>query len=101
MLNFSKDLSDTRKVILDEALKERRREEKIKHMTRVKASPRRGPPTRSPVSVKSVVSDEGCEADGLEEFLDAVAATNVSNGKRRRSKKMTLQQMEGFNIATL
>ena len=83
---------------MDEALKERRREEKIKHMTRVKASPRRGTPVRNPVSV---VSDEGCEADGLEEFLDAVAATNVSNGKRRRSKKMALQQMEGFNVATL
>lgn len=86
---------------MDEALKERRREEKIKHMTRAKATPRRGPPVRNPVRVKSVVSDEGSEADGLEEFLDAVAATNVSNGKRRRSKKMTLQQMEGFNIATL
>ena len=55
---------------------------------------------KTPVKVKSVCSDEGSEA-GLEEFLDAVAATNVSNGKRRRSKKMTLQQMEGFNIATL
>ena len=56
---------------------------------------------KTPVKVKSVCSDGGSEADGLEEFLDAVAATNVSNGKRRRSKKMTLQQMEGFNIATL
>ena len=58
---------------------------------------------KSPVKAKSVVSgiDEGSEADGLEEFLDAVAATNISNGKRRRSKKMTLQQMEGFTIATL
>ena len=55
---------------------------------------------KTPVKVKSVCSDEGSEA-GLEEFLDAVAATNVSNGKRRRSKKMALQQMEGFNIATL
>jgi len=101
LLTFSKDLSDTRKVILDEALKERRREEKIKQMSRVKASPRRGAPVRNPVRVRSVISDEGSEADGLEEFLDAVAATNVSNGKRRRSKKMALQQMEGFNIATL
>ena len=58
---------------------------------------------KSPVKANSVVSgiDEGSEADGLEEFLDAVAATNISNGKRRRSKKMTLQQMEGFTIATL
>ena len=70
-------------------------------MSRVKASPRRGAPVRNPVRVRSVISDEGSEADGLEEFLDAVAATNVSNGKRRRSKKMALQQMEGFNIATL
>ena len=101
MLTFSKDLSDTRKVILDEALKERRREEKIKHINRVKMSSRRSTPMKTPVKVKSVCSDEGSEADGLEEFLDAVAATNVSNGKRRRSKKMTLQQMEGFNIATL
>ena len=101
MLTFSKDVSDTRKVILDEALKERRREEKIKHINRVKTSPRRVTPMKTPVKVKSVCSDAGSEADGLEEFLDAVAATNVSNGKRRRSKKMTLQQMEGFNIATL
>ena len=56
---------------------------------------------KTPVKVKSVCSDGRTEADGLEEFLDAVAATNVSNGKRRRSKKMALQQMEGFNIATL
>ena len=101
MLTFSKDLSDTRKVLLDEALKERRREEKIKHINRVKTSSRRVTPMKTPVKVKSVCSDGGSEADGLEEFLDAVAATNVSNGKRRRSKKMTLQQMEGFNIATL
>jgi len=103
LLNFSKDLSDTRKLILDEALKERRREEKIRLMSRAKTSPRRSAPMKSPVKAKSVVSgiDEGSEADGLEEFLDAVAATNISNGKRRRSKKMTLQQMEGFTIATL
>ncbi len=85
---------------MDEVAKERRREEKIRDMNTVKASQKRGT-IRTPVKVRSVVTDDGSEADGLEEFLDAVAATNLSNGKRRRSKKMTLQQMEGFNIATL
>ena len=85
---------------MDEVAKERRREEKIKDMITLKASQKRGT-SRTPLKVRSVVTDDGSEADGLEEFLDAVAATNLSNGKRRRSKKMTLQQMEGFNIATL
>ena len=85
---------------MDEVLKERRRDEKIKKMNRVKASHRRDT-IRTPVKVRSVVTDDGSESGGLEEFLDAVAATNLSDGKRRRSKKVTLQQMEGFNIATL
>ena len=50
------------------------------------------------VKVTSAVSEEGSEADGLEEILDAVAATNNSNGKRRRSKKKILEQMEGLNF---
>ena len=53
---------------------------------------------RSSASGAETVADSG---NGLEEFLDAVAAKTTASGKRRRSKKMNLQQLDSFNIATL
>ena len=110
LLTFTKEISDTAKVILDEVLKERKREERTKSMERSPKKGHRGQHKmrsgssdygsfdRSSASGAETVADSG---NGLEEFLDAVAAKSSSSGKRRRSKKMNLQQLDSFNIATL
>ena len=110
LLSFTKEISDTAKVILDEVLKERKREERTKSMERSPKKAHRGQHKmrsgssdygsfdRSSASGAETVADSG---NGLEEFLDAVAAKTTSSGKRRRSKKMNLQQLDSFNIATL
>ena len=56
--------------------------------------------------VRSGISDPGKDAadenNGLEEFLDAVAAKNSSSGKRRRSKKLITSDFDNHNfIGTL
>jgi len=102
LLSFSKEVSETRKLIYDEMVKERKREEKMKTINRSRSSPHKTCHKSHHRIVRSGVSDPGKEAvdenNGLEEFLDAVAAKNSSSGKRRRSRKLITNEFDNYNL---
>ena len=98
LISFSKQVFDTRKSILDEILKEKKREEK--RLNRVARQAAAAQKKTGVGNVKQFYNNSEDTTDSgsieLEEFLDQVATKNLSNKKRRRSQQKC---SESFDLA--
>ena len=102
LVDFARETSDMRKVILTEIMKENKKREKMRNLDRSKsATEKRTHKThrirRSGKSVEEKSNTQNTRDDGLEAFLSA-AAKDLKKTKRRRSKKMSLEDVD---ISTL
>jgi len=93
LINFSKEVFETRKLITDEVTKERRKKEKMKTLNNSISAPgtSSGLVDKKKIGRRGMSTDSGHGSIGstnendLEAILDAVA--NNTKGKRRRSRK--------------
>jgi len=101
LVDFARETSDMRKVILTEIMKENKKREKMRNLDRSKsATEKRSHKSHHRIrrSGKSVEEKRETQRDeGLEAFLSA-AAKDLKKTKRRRSKKVNL---EDIDISTL
>jgi len=102
LVEFAKETTEMRKLILTEILKENKRKEKMKTFDRSKSASEKGTPRthrmrRSGKSLDGKNTSPNPRADGLEAFLDN-AAKDLKKTKRRRSKKINL---DDFDISTM
>ena len=97
LISFSKQVYDTKRLILDEILKEKKREEKRLHRAAKLAAAGNKQGVRN---VKQFYNNSEDAPDSgnieLEAFLDQVATKNLSNKKRRRSQQ---KYSESFDLA--
>jgi len=102
LVEFAKETTEMRKLILTDIMKENKKREKMKTLDRSKSATekRTHKPHRIRRSGKSLdenTTSPNPRVDGLEAFLDA-AAVDLKKNKRRRSKKINL---DDFDISTL
>jgi len=103
LVDFAKETTEVRKMILTEIMKENKKKDKMRNLDRSKSAIDKGTPKahriirRSGKSLDDKNVTPNPRADGLEAFLDA-AAVDLKKTKRRRSKKITLEDVD---ISTL
>jgi len=99
LVDFAKEVTDMRKTVLNEIMKENKRKERMmkgfdrSKSTSGKTSSRLHKLRRSVKSVDGQHTSPNPSADGLEAFLDA-AAIDLKKTKRRRSKKVNLEDID-------
>jgi len=93
LINFSKEVCETRKLINDDVTKERRKKEKMKTLNSSVSLPASSSPgldDKKKVGRRGMSTDSGngsTNETDLESILDAVANNHITKGKRRRSRK--------------